>query len=127
MKKSAGALTMASNRDLTELSALEQKIMLVILRQHPNAYGISIMDKLHEDTGKMYQVGSVYAALERLEEKGFVKSRQGEATAERGGKRKLHFILTGVGQSSLEAAMNSWDVLRKGLKLKGVTKHGHYR
>ncbi len=118
---------MASNRDLTELSALEQKIMLVILRQHRNAYGISIMDKLHEDTGKMYQVGSVYAALERLEEKGFVKSRQGEATAERGGKRKLHFILTGVGQSSLEAAMNSWDVLRKGLKLKGVTKHGHYR
>jgi PadR family transcriptional regulator PadR len=111
---------MSSDKQNLDLSALEQKVMLAIQRQHPNAYGISIQDKLLEATGKNYSFGSIYAALDRLEEKGFIKSRSGEKTAERGGKKKLYFELTGVGHSALHEAMNTWDVLRRGVTLKGA-------
>lgn len=104
-----------------DLTALEQKVMLVIMRQYPDAYGISILDRLEQDTHRSFSIGSIYAALERLEDKGFIKSREGEATAERGGKKKLHFILTGLGETALDEAMNTWDVLRKGIRWKGVT------
>jgi PadR family transcriptional regulator PadR len=110
----------APKKQSYDLSALEQKIMLVIMRQNPNAYGISIQDRLKEDTGKEYSFGSIYAALERLEDKGFVKSRVGEATAERGGKAKQYYVLSGEGQAALEAAMNTWDVLRAGAGLNGA-------
>jgi PadR family transcriptional regulator PadR len=99
-------------KDDSELSVLEQRVMLAILRLHPNGYGITIQEGLSKDTGKNYSVGSIYTALDRLEDKGFVKSKMGEATAERGGRKKQHFTLTAEGQMALEAAMNSWDVLR---------------
>jgi DNA-binding PadR family transcriptional regulator len=110
---------MADGRDGFDLSTLEQRIMLVILRQHPRAYGISIHQRLAADTGKRYSFGSIYATLERLEEKGLVTSRMGEPTAERGGKSKLYFTLSTTGAAALEQSLNALDVLRKGLRLKG--------
>jgi PadR family transcriptional regulator PadR len=95
--------------------------MLVILRQHPSAYGISIHQRLEADTGRRYSFGSIYATLERLEEKGLVKSRMGEPTAERGGKSKLHFTLSSTGSVALEQSLIALDALRKGIRLKGLT------
>lgn len=112
---------MASGKQGGELSALEQKVMLAIMRQHPSAYGISIQEHLSEKTGKDYSFGSIYAVLERLAEKGFVKSRTGDPTAERGGKRKLFFSLSGKGITALEESLNALDVLRRGIRWKGVT------
>jgi Transcriptional regulator PadR-like family len=60
------------------------------------------------------------ASLDRLEDKGFVKSRQGEATAERGGKRKLLFTITAPGQRALRESLQAIDVLREGLAWKGA-------
>jgi PadR family transcriptional regulator PadR len=108
-------------RDDTELSALEQRVLMAILRLNPNAYGISIQDKLQEVTGKEHSLGSIYAVLERLEEKGFIKSRTGEATAERGGRRKQHYVLAAEGEAALQEAMNTWKVLSRGIRLKGAT------
>jgi DNA-binding PadR family transcriptional regulator len=105
---------MALGNQNFDLSTLEQKVMLVIVGLNPKAYGISIQDRLKEDTGKEYSFGSIYAALERLEEKGFVKSRLGEATAERGGKRKQYYTVTGEGHVALRKAQDVWDVLRAG-------------
>jgi PadR family transcriptional regulator, regulatory protein PadR len=94
------------------LTALEQHLMLAVLALHPNAYGVSVQDHIKEKAGYEPSAGSIYAALDRLEQKGFVKSRQGEATAERGGKRKIHFTITAPGKHALKQSLSATDSLR---------------
>jgi PadR family transcriptional regulator, regulatory protein PadR len=96
-----------------QLSTLEQHVMLAIVALHPNGYGVSIVEHLEKQTGDEPSVGSVYAALERLERKGYVKSRQGETTPERGGKRKLHFVVTAPGQHALRQSLQSISSLTR--------------
>jgi DNA-binding PadR family transcriptional regulator len=103
------------------LSTLEQHLLLAVLGLHPNAYGVSIQEHISERTGREPSTGSVYASLDRLEEKGFVKSRQGEATAQRGGKRKLYFTITAPGQRALRESLQAIDALSHGLAWKGAT------
>jgi PadR family transcriptional regulator PadR len=43
----------------------------------------------------------VHAVLNRLEEKGLVKSKLGEATSTRGGKRKRYYMITNGGRAAL--------------------------
>jgi DNA-binding PadR family transcriptional regulator len=103
-----------------DLTTLEQHLLLAVLGLHPNAYGVSIQEHIKDRTGREPSTGSVYASLDRLEEKGFVKSRQGEATAERGGKRKLHFVITAKGQRALRESLQAIDALSQGLVWKGA-------
>lgn len=96
-----------------ELTTLEQHAMLAIIALHPNAYGISIQDHIGRNAGYEPSVGSIYAALDRLEEKGFVRSKQGEATRERGGRRKLYFSLTAPGRKALTGSINATHSLSR--------------
>ena len=101
-----------------ELGAFEQRVMLTVLRLNPNGYGISIRDELEARTGRSVSFGSVYATLERLEDKGLVTRREGEATAERGGRRKSYFTLTPPGKVTLQASLRAVDALRSGLDIE---------
>jgi PadR family transcriptional regulator, regulatory protein PadR len=101
-----------------ELTTLEQYLLLAVMALHPNAYGVSIQDHIMECIGREPSTGSIYASLDRLEEKGFVKSRQGEATAERGGKRKLYFTITAPGQHALRQSLQAINALSHGLRWK---------
>jgi DNA-binding PadR family transcriptional regulator len=103
-----------------ELTTLEQHLLLAILGLHPNGYGVSMQDHIKNRTGREPSTGSVYASLDRLEDKGFVKSRQGGATAERGGKRKLYFTITAPGQRALKESLAAIDALSEGLVWKGA-------
>jgi PadR family transcriptional regulator PadR len=85
------------------LKHTEQVIMLAILRRHPNAYGVSIFDELSERAGMEPALATIYATLEKLEKKGFVKSRQGQPTSERGGRAKMFYELTARGQKGVMA------------------------
>jgi PadR family transcriptional regulator, regulatory protein PadR len=97
------------------LKHTEQIVMLAILRKHPNAYGVSIFEELSSRAGIEPAMATIYNTLERLEEKGFVKSRQGEATSQRGGRAKMYFELTGLGQKALDASLNAIDRMRAGI------------
>jgi PadR family transcriptional regulator PadR len=103
-----------------QITQLEQMIMLAILRKRPNAYGISIQDEIKDRTGADYSVGTLYATLERLKQKGFVSSRQGEATAERGGRRKTYYDLTAAGQATLSGSLNNIKSLTEGIDWPGA-------
>jgi|SRR5690242_11699452 PadR family transcriptional regulator, regulatory protein PadR len=96
-----------------ELTTLEQHAMLAIVALHPKAYGISIQDHIKQKAGYEPPLGSIYAALDRLDEKGFVRSKQGEATRERGGRRKLYFTLTAPGKRALIDSVNATGSLRR--------------
>jgi PadR family transcriptional regulator, regulatory protein PadR len=96
-----------------DLNSLEQQVMLAIIKLMPNAYGVSIGDHIERVTGRSYSIGAVYAAVDRLEERGFLESRRGEPTAARGGRRKLYFDLTASGQLALKQSLAMIDKLRK--------------
>jgi PadR family transcriptional regulator, regulatory protein PadR len=102
-----------------QIGQLEQYVMLAIMRKQPRAYGVSVQQELFERTGKEYSVGAIYTTLEKLEKKGFAASRQGEATAERGGRAKMYFNLTAKGHSALQASLNAIESLRRGLAIRG--------
>ncbi len=106
--------------DVTDLTLVEQQILLAIMRLHPNAYGVSVRDEIKARIDKEYSFGSIYAVLERLEDRGLIESREGEARAVRGGRKKLYFTITGAGENAVQAALNAVRAMCSGLKLKGA-------
>jgi PadR family transcriptional regulator PadR len=100
------------------ISALEQHILIAVMAMDPDAYGVTIQGHISRRAGYEPSLGSIYASLARLQEKGYVKSRHGEITRERGGKRKLHFILTASGQATLRESLRAINSLQRGLRLK---------
>jgi PadR family transcriptional regulator PadR len=91
----------------TRLGDFEEVILLVtgILGTH-DAYALKIAAQFKQQTGRDVSIGAVHSTLDRLEQKGFVKSEFGEATAIRGGKRKRIFVITALGKRTLKESMD---------------------
>jgi DNA-binding PadR family transcriptional regulator len=79
------------------LGEFELMILLAVIHLGDEAYGVPISRELEAHRGRDVSVGSVYAALERLEAKGLVASSLGDPTPERGGKAKRYFRVTREG------------------------------
>jgi DNA-binding PadR family transcriptional regulator len=90
-------------------------IMLALIRIGDDAYGVPISEEIEKRTGRDVALGSVYAALERLEEKGFVTSSLGEATPERGGRAKRYFKVTAKGLREVRETQRALVKLWQGL------------
>ena len=99
----------------SHLGEFELIVMLALLRLGENAYGVPIARAIEDGTGREVPLGSVYAALERLERKGLVASRLGEPTPERGGRAKRYFRVTGAGLRRVRATQKSLVALWQGL------------
>jgi len=84
------------------LGELEELILLIVALLNKEAYGVSIAEELKKQAGRDVTISAIHAVLHRLEEKGFVKSRMGGASAERGGRRKRLFSITAYGRNALE-------------------------
>jgi PadR family transcriptional regulator PadR len=83
------------------LGEFELMILLAILRLDNATYGVPLAREMSDLRGRDVSLGSVYAALDRLELKGLVKSTLGESTPERGGRAKRFFTVTVDGVRSL--------------------------
>jgi PadR family transcriptional regulator len=79
------------------LGEFELMILLAVINLGDEAYGVPISHELETQRGRDVSVGSVYAALDRLENKGLVASSLGDPTPERGGKAKRYFRVTKEG------------------------------
>jgi len=99
------------------LGEFEQMVLLAVARLDGEAYGMSILDELQDRTGAEAAVGSVYAALDRLERSGYVTSEIGDPTPERGGRAKRFFSLRPEGAEALCRARSALDSLWDGLAL----------
>jgi len=95
----------------TNLGEFEELVLLTIAALLSEAYSVAICDELEKHTGRSAKLGVVHAVLNRLEEKGLVKSKLGEATSARGGKRKRYYALTNTGKSALIKAKDLRDQL----------------
>ena len=99
------------------LGELEELILLMVALLNKEAYGVSITEELKKQAGRDITISAAHAALHRLEEKGFVKSRMGGASAERGGRRKRLFSITAYGRNALEELRDTrtaiWSLITK--------------
>jgi DNA-binding PadR family transcriptional regulator len=102
------------------LGDFEQVVLLAILRVGENAYGVPIRAEIAACTDREPAPGALYTTLDRLEDKGFVISRLGDPTPQRGGRAKRFFTVTASGVEAVTHAQRGYKRLLKGLKLPGV-------
>ena len=93
------------------LGEFEELTLLAVAALGADAYGVAVQQRLEKEMRREVSMGAVYAALERMERKGFVDSALGEATATRGGKRKRLFSLTVLGQRTLRDVRRTREAL----------------
>lgn len=86
----------------TKLGEFEELVLLTVIVLKEYAYGVEIKRELEERLNETLSVGSIQSALKRMEQKGFLKSEFGEATAVRGGKRKRIYTATPLAVQTLE-------------------------
>lgn len=79
-----------------------EELVLLSAASLEDAYGVSIMHYIIQQTGRNVNISAIHEVLKRLERKGYVRSKMGGATAERGGRRKRFFALTASGRRTLE-------------------------
>jgi DNA-binding PadR family transcriptional regulator len=89
------------SKKIDYLGHFEEIVLLAVLRLREDAYGAKIRQKVAEATKRDVSIGAIYATLDRLERKGYLKSWQGEATPERGGRAKRYFRVEGAGAQAL--------------------------
>src|SRR6266511_5548071 len=102
------------------LGGFELLVLLALIRVDDEAYGVPIAEAIEQSSGRDVAMASVYITLDRLERKGFVSSRLGEPTAERGGRAKTYFRITAKGLKEVRQARQTLINLWQGVpQLKG--------
>jgi len=102
-------------KDMAELTRLEEQILLSVWKLQDEAYGISIYKHIRDITRKKLAIGGIYFPLERLVKKSLLKAYKGEPTPVRGGQSKRYYSLTRLGMEELLANRKTQDAFWKNL------------
>lgn len=97
------------------LGEFEQLVLLAVLHSGADAYGVPVWREIAARTGREVSLAAVYKTLARLEAKGVVASGLGAPTAERGGRGKRLYRVTGAGLRLLRASLASLAKMTEGL------------
>jgi DNA-binding PadR family transcriptional regulator len=98
------------------LGEFEYAVLLAVLHLQEDAYAVPIRELIEERTARPVARGALYTGLDRLEAKGCLRSRMGDATDERGGKAKRYYAVTHAGLKAIRATHESLSNLTKGLE-----------
>ena len=98
------------------LGEFEQLVLIAVVRLEADAYGATIRREIEARTGRRLSISAVYTTLERLEQKGFVRSWVGDPTPQRGGRRRKYFALVPAGARTLRAAYRAFTGMAAGLE-----------
>lgn len=93
------------------LGEFEEVVILTIGVLYKNAYGVAIKKEIESRLGRKATIGALHAALVRLEDKGYIKSTDGEATEERVGRPKKYFEITALGKKAIAYVKSTRDGL----------------
>ncbi len=98
---------------MKKLTLNEEIFLIAIWRLNEDAYGVNIREKIIEMTDSSILFGTLYNTLDYLVKKGYVNTRKGEVTSQRGGNNKVYYSLTKDGKAALNRARelrdNLWD------------------
>lgn len=100
-----------------QLGEFEEIVMLTVGILYGEAYGVSIKREIEGRLKRKVSVGALQSALRRLEDKGYLLSKEGERTSERGGRPKRYFLLTAAGKKAIEGTRemrnDMWNAIPK--------------
>jgi PadR family transcriptional regulator, regulatory protein PadR len=100
-----------------QLGEFEEVVMLTVGILYKDAYGVSIKKEIESRLKRGVSVGALQTALKRLEDKGYLKSFDGEATEERAGRPKKYFQITALGKKAMEYSKSTreelWNAIPK--------------
>src|SRR3954453_14431581 len=100
----------------TYLGEFEHLVLLAILQLGDGAYAPAILEEIERRTGRTPSPGSMYVTLDRLEEKGLLRSRSADAADERGGRPRRYVSVTAFGVRELRASRTALLKLWRGLE-----------
>lgn len=101
--------------DRDYLGEFEHIVVLALLRLEDQAYGVTVRQEIEFRTKRDVSIGAVYATLDRLERKGYVKSYLGEPTPERGGRSKRFFRVAAKGLAAVNRTQRALQRMTEGL------------
>jgi PadR family transcriptional regulator PadR len=101
------------------LGEFEHIVVLALLRLGDQAYGVTVRQEIEARTDREVSIGAIYATLDRLQSKGYVKSQLGDPTPERGGRSKRFFRVTAKGVAAVNRTHRALQSMTSGLSLVG--------
>ena len=102
--------------DVSSLGEFEHVVLLAVLRLGDEAYAVPILDEIERCTGRSISRGSVYITLDRLETKGYLRSRLADPTPERGGRAKRYYALRPRAVEALKESRRALVAMWRGLE-----------
>ena len=102
--------------DVSTLGEFEHVVLLAILRLGDQAYAVAVRDEILACTGRDVSRGSIYITLDRLETKGYLRSRLADPTPERGGRAKRYYVLRPRAIDALKESRRALVALWRGLE-----------
>ena len=99
----------------TRLGELEQLVLLALLRLGDQAYGVAVQREISARARRRLSFATIYTTLSRLEAKGLIAARLGEATAERGGRRKTYYSVSRGGRQAVTDSLRTLRTMTAGL------------
>jgi DNA-binding PadR family transcriptional regulator len=94
-----------------QLGEFEEVVILTIGVLYNEAYGVSIKKEIENRLSRNVSMGALHTALKRLEDKGYIRSHDGEITEERAGRPKKYFEITALGKKAMEYTRNTREDL----------------
>jgi DNA-binding PadR family transcriptional regulator len=109
-------LNLTAMTDVSSLGEFEQVVLLAVLRLGDGAYAVPVQEEILRCTGRDVSRGSIYITLDRLETKGYLKSRLADPTPERGGRAKRYYTLRPRALDALRESRRALVALWSGLE-----------
>jgi DNA-binding PadR family transcriptional regulator len=98
------------------LGEFEYAVLLAVLHLQEDAYAVPVRELIEARTGRPVARGALYTGLDRLEAKGCLKSRMGDATDERGGRARRYYTVSAAGLKAIRATHEAFASLTRGLE-----------
>jgi PadR family transcriptional regulator PadR len=102
--------------DVLALGEFEHMVLLAVMRLDDEAYAVPVRDEIVRCTGRDVSRGSIYITLDRLETKGYLRSRLADSTPERGGRAKRYYALRPQAVNALKESRRALVALWRGLE-----------
>jgi PadR family transcriptional regulator PadR len=98
-----------------QLGEFEEIVILTIGVLNNIAYSVSIKDEIESRLSRTVSLGALHTALKRMEEKGFLKSYEGDSSQERAGRPKRYFEITAMGKKAMQHNKETRESLWKAI------------
>jgi PadR family transcriptional regulator PadR len=98
-----------------QLGEFEEVVILTIGVLYKEAYGVSIKNEIESRLARNVSMGALHTALVRLEDKGYIKSIDGESTEDRMGRPRKYFQITALGKKAMAHSKETRDELWKSI------------